>query len=382
MSSRWRWYLARGAAVTLGVLLPLVAVELGYRFTRKPPGPPPQPGTVYCDGCPYLFELDPRRPDVSAQKLRDRELALVPGEGVRRILVLGDSLPFGVHVTPYQAFPRALERHLGGESAHVEVMNGGVIAYSAFNEREYYAHRLRDFHPNVVVISFCMNDVVDPSLHWAKLIGGGPMLDNLPPDAIPNPAYHRDHALPLLHRRIDEHGSLLHRLVGKSELYRRALAPLLASGMPDTTVTANGKRYPAYLSGEDTLGMDVLMDWDSTEWVWLRAQYDAMIADIRRDGAAVVILVNPLQYQLDEGYPLFPQRLFDRYCAERGVPCFDVLPALREHGGARLFFGRFNGVIDVWHYDVEGHEVVGAALADFLLREGLLGDGPAMKPSR
>jgi hypothetical protein len=246
------------------------------------------------------------------------------------------------------------------------------MAYSPYNERQAYAHRLRDFHPHVVVISFCMNDVVDPALHWASLVAGDLAVDKLPPDAIPDMAYHREHGLPKLQQAARRKRSRLQRLLNRSALYRHGIAPLLAPGMPDTSVTADGKRYPAYLSGEDDLGMQVLMDYDSTEWVWLRAQYDAMLADIRRDGAEPFIVVNPLQYQLRDGYPLFPQRLFERYCAERKVRCLDLLPALREHGGAELFFGTYEGVIDVWHYTVKGHAVVGAALADALTREGLL----------
>jgi hypothetical protein len=315
-------------------------------------------------------------PEVGSQGLRDHAFSPVPGEGMRRILVLGDSLPYGPHVASAQTFPKVLERRLGGEAAHVEVMNGGVIAYSPFNEREYYAHRLRDFHPELVVISFCMNDVVDPTLHWAKAVSGRAPLDDVPPGAIPNPAYHRDHALPLLRGRIEAQGSALRQLLGGSAFYRRVVDPLLAPGIPDTSVTAGGRRYPAYLTGEDTLGIDVLMDWDSTEWAWLRAQYDEMIADIRRDGAAVVILVNPLRYQLEEGYPLFPQHLFTRYCAMRDVPCFDVGPALRKYGGVKLFLGTSHGVMDVWHYNVKGHMVVGAALADFIRRRGLLAEAP------
>jgi hypothetical protein len=265
-----------------------------------------------------------------------------------------------------------LEDRLGGAAAHVEVVNGGVVAYTAYNERQFYAHHLRDLHPDLVVISFCMNDVVDPVLHWAKLVAGSFAAERLPADAIPDPAYHEAHAMPLFREERRAEASLSRRLLGRSELYRRAVAPLLAAGVPDTHVVSGGKSFPSYLTGDDTLGMDVLMDYGSPEWSWLRAQYDGMLEDMRRDGARVAILVNPLQYQLMEGYPLFPQRLFERYCQERGVPCLDLVPALREHGGEALFFGKRENEVDVWHYTSAGHVVVGEALAAFLRREGLL----------
>jgi hypothetical protein len=252
------------------------------------------------------------------------------------------------------------------------VINGGTVAYSPYNERMYYAHRLRHLHPRLVVVSFCMNDVADPVLHWANLVSGSLQPEQLPPEAIPNPAYHEGHAMPLYRRWVQEQRGRARRILGKSELYKRAIAPLLAPGIPDTTIVAGGKKYPAYLSGEDTLGMDVLMDYDSVEWQWLRRQYDLLLDDIRQDGAEVVILVNPLRYQLMEGFPLDPARLFERYCRERKVRCLDALPALARRGGERLFFGNFGGTFDVWHYTAEGHEVVGDALAEHLTREGMI----------
>jgi lysophospholipase L1-like esterase len=371
-ASRARGYLVRALAVTLSVLFPLGVVEAGYRLTRKPSKPKSAPMAVFCGDCPYIFELNPMRPDISPQKLRDRDLPPTPAEGVYRILVLGDSIAYGTHVDAKVTFPRVLEKRLGGEAAHVEVVNAGVIAYTAYNERQFYAHHARELHPNLVVISFCLNDVVDPVLHWAKLVAGSFAMDRLTPEAIPDPAYHQDHAMPLVREWRSAQPSLSARVLGKSEFYKRAIAPLLVAGMPDAHVTSGGKTFPSYLTGEDTLGIGVLMDYESIQWKWLRRQYDGMLEDIRKDGAKVAILVNPLQYQLMEGYPLFPQRLFDRYCKERGVACLDVLPALKAHGGDKLFFGKREGEVDIWHYTPEGHAVVGEALAEFLAREGLL----------
>jgi lysophospholipase L1-like esterase len=371
-ASRARGIVVRLVAVALSILFPLGVVEIGYRLTRKPPKPRSPPMAVFCGSCSYIFELNPARPDVSKQKLRDRDFSPTPAEGVYRIMVLGDSLPYGTHVASKETFPRVLEARLGGEAAHVEVVNAGVIAYTAYNERQFYESHARELHPSLVVISFCMNDVVDPVLHWAKLVAGNFALDRLTPAAIPDPAYHQAHALPQFRKERSAEPSAFKRLLGRSELYKRAVAPLLVPGMPDTHVTSGGKTFPSYLTGEDGLGMDVLMDYESIQWVWLRQQYDAMLEAIRKDGVKVAILVNPLQYQLMEGYPLFPQRLFDRYCKEHGVACLDVLPALKAHGGEKLFFGKRDGEVDIWHYTPEGHAVVGEALAEFLAREGLL----------
>lgn len=369
--TRLRWI--RIAAVTLGILLPLLTVELVYRRNRRPPAHPP---TSFCGDCPYVFELNPSHANLSKQRLRDRDYAPTPPEGTFRVLVLGDSIAYGTHAKSEQTFPKVLEKKLDGKYGRVEVINAGVIAYTAYNEQKYWASKGKDLHPNLVIISLCLNDVVDPALHWMFLVDEF-SVDSVPEEAIPNPVYHRDHAMPLARRKLAQQGALYNKLLRKSELYKRAIAPLFSSPpVPDTTVTAGGKRLPAFLTGEDTLSMEVLMDYESPEWRWLRGQYDAMVGSIRKTGAEVMVLVNPVQYQLMPGYPLFPQTLVERYCKERALRCFDVLPDVRDHGGEALFYGKFNGVVDVWHYTPAGHQVIADALRGYLEREKLL---PAAK---
>jgi len=122
---------------------------------------------VTCD-CPYLYALNPRRPGISLQGLRDRVFAIPkPPPGTHRILVLGDSIAYGVGVSPGETFAKVLERQLDRPGRRVEVINAGVLGYTAYNEERYYAARGRDFQPDVVVVAFCMNDVADPELHWS-----------------------------------------------------------------------------------------------------------------------------------------------------------------------------------------------------------------------
>src|SRR5262249_54108034 len=132
-----------------------------------------------------------------------------------------------------------------------------------------------------------------------------------------------------------------------------------------------------FLSAEDTTTMDVLADYDSTEWAWLRSIYDQILGAVRADGAAVAIVVNPLDYQLDPAYPIDPSPAFARYCPERKVPCFDLIPVMREHRAEHPFIGTRGGIIDLWHYAPAGHRIAAHALADMLLGAGLLPPRPS-----
>lgn len=352
-----RHLLPRIGLAALTVLLPLAGTKIFLRRTT----PPARPSfNVLCSpACPEVFRLNPARGDVSSQGFRDRLFAPQPPPGVARVLVLGDSLPYGLSVSASQAFPKVAERLLGGSA---ELINTGVAAYSPYNERALYLTRGRELHPSFVLISICLNDVADPLLHWGPRIAGSSRA--VPDAAIPNPDYHRDHALAAWQELQRPHGGRLRQ----SAIYQRLIAPLFGPSIPDVTIAgADGQRFPSFLVGEDTLSISVLLDPKTPEWTWLRGQLDALAADVRADGAEPLLLINPLSYQLRPGYPAFPQRVFADYCTERGIRCLDVLPAIREGGGEQLFLGTHSkGVLDVWHYTIQGHEIVGRAVGEWL----------------
>lgn len=357
MSPSLRRLLPRLGLASFMILLPVGGLELFLRRTTPPARP--SFNLICTPACPEVFRLNPARGDVSSQGFRDREFAPQAPPGVTRVMILGDSLPYGLSVTVPQTFPKVAERLLGPSA---EIVNTGVAAYSPYNERALYQTRGRELHPSFVVVSICLNDVADPLLHWGTRIAGASKA--VPDAAIPNPAYHRDHAMATWAELQKPKGGRLQ----KTAIYQRLIAPLGGPGIPDVTIAgAGGERFPAFLVGEDTLSIEVLTDPKTPEWTWLRGQLDGLAADIRADGAEPLLLINPLSYQLRPGYPAFPQTVFADYCAERKLKCLDVLPALREGGGEKLFLGvHSKGVLDVWHYTSQGHEVVGKALGEWL----------------
>lgn len=73
-----------------------------------------------------------------------------PTPGRPRIAVLGDSSTFGTRVCSADAFPGALARDLPG----AEVLNFGIIGFSAFQSEQLFAGRVLDWHPDLVVLAF------------------------------------------------------------------------------------------------------------------------------------------------------------------------------------------------------------------------------------
>jgi lysophospholipase L1-like esterase len=342
----------RTPSVTIALAAALLAVTTAWPADtgdRARPGPPSL--QIPCGECPYLYGANPAHPEISSQGLRDREYSLQKPEGTTRILVLGDSVTFGTGVARAETFPKRLERSLRRRGLPVEVMNAGVNGYTAYNELHYYLDEMRRYDPDLVVLAVVLNDAVNPRLHWG-VYSENPRF-TIPREAIPNA---EDDRVRLAGAARSQQSFDAH--VQRSHAVNRG-------GRKDE----QGRRWPVYLTGEDSIGIDTLLDYDSPEWGWLRGLYDSLKAGVERDGASLVLLLLPLAYQLDVDYPFDPQPLFARYCRERKLRCLDLLPAFRARAvDERLFIGEEAGYQDVWHLTPAGHELVAREL------EGLLDD--------
>ncbi len=103
------------------------------------------------------------------QSMRDdREHTLAPEPGRTRVALVGDSLVWGEELVVEKTLPKALERALGASTW--EVLGFGVTGYDTVQEDEWYRREVRAFHPAIVVVVYCMNDVFiasGPFNRWA-----------------------------------------------------------------------------------------------------------------------------------------------------------------------------------------------------------------------
>ncbi len=276
-------------------------------------------------GDSVLYGLDPTHPQVNSHGHRDSEISLAKPAGMQRILVLGDSIAFGRIVAKKDTFPNLLEARLNKEHAGYQVINSGVPGYTTYNEVQHYLVQGRQLQPDLVLLAFCMNDIVNPRLHWGYTKD---RLENIPDAAFPNLGYDRDHAVPILARE----------------------KPM--------TFAERDKEPPTYLSNEDNLSIELLLDRKTEEWQWLTKQLLQLQAAVQADGATLVVVVFPLAYQMDEGYPHFPQPQFAAFCKEHAIAYLDLLPEFRKHPVEELYIlDRQPGWKDIWHLMDYGHQV-------------------------
>jgi lysophospholipase L1-like esterase len=100
----------------------------------------PRPGSP-ADQCGGVINADGYRGPLRPRHRSPRTL---------RIVTLGDSSTFGIKVCEPKTYPALLERDLPGS----EVLNFGVIGFSALQGLELLKGRILDYEPQVVVAAF------------------------------------------------------------------------------------------------------------------------------------------------------------------------------------------------------------------------------------
>lgn len=93
----------------------------------------------------------------SAGMRDDREFERERGDRIR-IALLGDSLVWSEFMSLEQSLPRRVEQALGGETH--EVLNFGVTGYDTTQEALWYERAVSPFAPSIVVVVYCMNDMM------------------------------------------------------------------------------------------------------------------------------------------------------------------------------------------------------------------------------
>lgn len=99
---------------------------------------------------------------INSQGMRaDRDFARPKPAGLRRIVSLGDSFTVGYEVEGEETFSSVLERELSKRGLRVEVLNAGVSGYGTAEACLYLERELFGYEPDLVLVSFYTNDLVD-----------------------------------------------------------------------------------------------------------------------------------------------------------------------------------------------------------------------------
>lgn len=321
------------------LVLPLFALERGAR--------------PFVERLTTLFQTDPvlgwrNRPGVTdtfwgeparinAQGLRGPERARPKPPGLRRVLVLGDSVAFGLGLAEDRdTFPARLERALAARGAASECLNAGVCGWSTRQERLFLEREGEGWQPDLVLVAFVLNDVTERPGGTAQL------------------AYTRPEGMP---GWLANSGLYL-------ALHELALRRALAGDSPEAR--AHQARLTPY-----HLILQPGSEGVEAAWRALWPELEGLQAWCVARSLPVVLVAFPHAFQLRDPGTDRPQRFLADHAARRDMAFLDLLPpfgaALRARGLALedLFH---DGV----HPSASGNELAADETARFLIEHALL----------
>jgi hypothetical protein len=310
---------------------------------------------------------------VNSRGLRGPERDYPKPRGVTRVLLLGDSFVEGYTVAEEALVSTVLEARLNARSGpRYEVINGGTHGYGTDQEYLFFLEEGRRYQPDVVVLFFYSNDLLDNLSGFEKPFfepqGSGLALRNSPVPPPPagkevrRPAYARQrlkpfrgsYALRLLGSRLENGSPRLQRFLARFGIVRAA--------------RQEEDDFPPREYGPHK------------EVMWSRALalIDTLADAVRATGARFVVFYVPARFEVnDRAWDLTlvrwekdaPELRADRVftvlqegCAKRGIELVDPRAALRraEKSGQPAYF-----VADP-HWSEAGHRIAAEALVPVL----------------
>lgn len=258
------------------------------------------------DGSFYTLEKGEGYPpdeETNVDGLRDATRPVETRDGLRRIMILGDSVAFGHGLEAAEAFPQVLERGLRASGHDVEVFNVALPGWSTLQERIAYETIGRKYKPTVVLLAVCLNDLAELQINLSK-----------PP------------------------GILL-------SLFKHSAAVRMALGASKREIGAVEELFSAPDSARVKSAFQLFFE-----------EVRRLRDEVTKDGATFELVVFPFRFQVEPGArePSAQRKIADFASAAR-IPVLDFLADLGSKA-AGLF-------LDYDHFNPEGHRQIAAWLA-------------------
>lgn len=307
--------------------------------------------------------------NINRWAMRDRERELQKSPGVFRIALLGDSLVEGPQVKANDVMNIRMEQLLQQKGRNVEVLNFGVEGIGTTQEYLMYREQVRQFHPDLIILAFVANDVMNNSSTLQPKCYGihtwyCPYY-NLSPtgDLVLQPVQTR--YFNTLRSYLEEHSLLTY-------YFERSWARFVNY----TPNTWDG----IYLAWQ------VYSDQPTPEWdrAWLVTEkvFERLKSDVQQDGSKLVILAPPQLYETDLNWSawfpkeegkipatfnahVYNQRLSE-VAGQSHVPLEFLAPYFQNYRDAHKLQPPYFSLPCDHHYSALGHEVAAEAMVQKL----------------
>lgn len=257
-----------------------------------------------------------------------REYPVARAPGKRRILLLGDSFPFGYGVEDDQVVSAVLEDLLnaGGDPGGYEVVNLAVAGFGQAEELVTWEARAKNYRPDVVVLFYFENDIGNNAVANLYRVNTDGHLERTGEDFLPGTNL-QDSMLSITPVRwLFEHSEAWN-------LIRNRLSSLVQGRL----IRQQG------LQGYD--------DASPKATALTRALLAELVAKIRQDGAQAVFVIIPGKQTMQSSFPLTPQEV-----AALGATLVDG----RDYLSSADYYNRDN------HWKPSGHRKTAERLAEVI----------------
>jgi len=333
--------------INLGVLL---AAELAARWLHLPDRMNgfPRRTLLATDDPDLPYHL---RPGVETyargMNVRINELGLrgptttrEPRPGVHRVLALGGSTTFGEGLEEEDSFPAALERELNAAgSACYEVLNAGVEGYNSTAELAFLRQRGLPLQPRTVLVGFSLDDFQD-----SPVMGPYGVLTRTVDARVPTCSLGNASALYLSVYWFAKTGFTIpwHDLSAQRP-------------------TSNGPEFAE-------IDRKLARQRKQTYRLKPNQQWEAMVEalhgfshEAKAHGLRLLLVIIPDGDQVGVAEPdLHPQRKILAICADAGLDCLDLQPALDAAAAQEVVY--FDGA----HPNAAGQRVMARKVAEHL----------------
>jgi lysophospholipase L1-like esterase len=258
-----------------------------------------------------------------------------PNKRTIRIVILGDSVSFGVRVDQEDIYSERLRKKLNAWALEnnldlqFEIYNPSACGWNTFNQVSWLEHYGPQIQPDVVFVQFCMNDVDDPRTQMGTTVLWH-MKNPIPRDLFPfDPGEDTD----FIHTRtekditfaevIDWYGPKASKLFFYA---RNAWRQMIHTWtVEEGNIKPSGPSRPYYAEFSDQLADEL-----SEQSQWLKGQYGRLRTLAEDLNTTVTVIVSPMSYQLHPNEEVFADALNNvlRYANESNLNAIDLRPTL------------------------------------------------------
>jgi hypothetical protein len=310
---------------------------------------------------------------INSLGFRDDEVGEEKPSDTFRILLVGDSVSFGIRVNHPYVYSERLEHYLNerwgaGQARRYEVVNASVCGWNTYNEVSFIEKRGMELEPDMIILQFHPNDVDNPTGHLGTTAVYH--FRSIPREYFPDPGVPEADENIFTRRARDFSMFEVTKWFGKkySKFCRFFIRRyLIWQARQEAKIRADMTKWFSNC-------LWILYERKQPEWDWLKRRCEELKRVSEAQGVPVVALIPPLSYQLnsaqeyERGSPGVVERLFEDY----GFNALDLTPYFAEASYNDQFFYYLRD--DASHWNKCGHNMVAEVLCDYIEEEGMSGE--------